>query len=224
MNYRKLTIVLIAALFLCLASIPFAPTSSASPDDLHIFQPTIMVMDVEMDSSVVYRWGVYNDGNHSHTLLIDIEGGNLGWESSLSNSDSYFVIAPDEFITIELNITAPNTRDYPEDVVTLSATARDLVTEEEWTEELGTVTTTIVGGAYIPPTKVLGRFDNYLGDFVPALDNEWGVFISTVIVWLIIGAAISPKIAAKTLLMIEVFIFTPISLLASPSIKVTSST
>jgi len=202
MGYRKLAIVTVAAMILCLASTSLAPKASASPGDLHIFLPTVTTMDVEMDSSVTYRWGVYNNGTTPQTLLIDIQDSSIGWDTSFSNADSYFVLAPGEFISLELNVTAPNTRDYPEDVITLSATARDLVTQEQWTEDFGTVTTTIVGGAYIPPTRVLGWFDDPLGNYIPALDNEWGVFTTTIIVWLMIGLAIyfilNPMVKAFT--------------------------
>jgi MscS family membrane protein len=202
MAFRKLAIVLTAAMMLCMAFMSLAPTASASPGDLHIFSPTVTNMEVEMDSSVTYRWGVYNNGTNPQTLLIDIHGTELGWDARLSNEDAYFVLAPGEFISLELNVTAPNTRDYPEDIITLNATARDLVTQEQWVEEFGTVTTTIVGGAYVPPTKVLGWFDDPLGNYVPALDNEWGVFISTILVWLIIGAVIyfilGPSVKAFT--------------------------
>jgi MscS family membrane protein len=190
MAFRKLAIVLTAAMMLCMGFISLVPSASASPGDLHVFSPTVTAMEVEMDSSVTYRWGVFNNGTTPHTLLIDVHGTELGWDARLSNEDAYFLVGPGEFVSIDLNVTAPNTRDYPEDIITLNATARDLVTQEMWTEDLGTVTTTIVGGAYVPPTKVLGWFDEPLGNYIPALDNEWGVFLSTVIFWLILGALI----------------------------------
>ena len=187
---KKLTLILVAAFVLCLASTWLAPAATASPGDLHIFSPTVTSMDVEMESSATYRWGVFNNGTRPQTLLIDMSNAENGWQATLSDADSYFVLAPGEFISLELNITAPDTRDYPEETIILTATARDLVTEEQWTEEMGAVTTTIVGGAYVPPTKVLGWFDDPLGNFIPALDNEWGVFITTIIVWLIIDSSI----------------------------------
>jgi small-conductance mechanosensitive channel len=177
-------------LAICILAMSFAPQASATNGDMNIFPPTVMEMEVEMENSVVYRWGIYNNGTHPHTLLVDILNGNLGWTAKLSNEDSYILIDSGEFVSIELTVTAPRTRDYPESTYTLSATVRDLVTEELWIEDIGSVTTTIVGGAYIPPTKVLGWFDDPLGNYIPALDNEWGVFITTVIVWMMIGAVI----------------------------------
>jgi MscS family membrane protein len=200
---RKLPILLVATLILCMSFINLAPSASASPDDLNIFPPTVTAMDVNMGSSVTYRWGVYNCGNNSVILLIDIHETEMGWKASLSNEDAYFRLNPGDFVTIELNVTAPNTRDYPQDTVMLNATATDLVTEEPWTvEDFGSITTTIVGGAYIPPTKVLGWFDDPLGNYIPALDNEWGVFLSTVIFWLVLGLVIffilDPSVKAFT--------------------------
>lgn len=190
MGFPKLAALLSVALLLCISSSFLFPTASASPGDLNIFPPEVTEMDANMEESVTYKWGIYNNGTHSQTVLIDISGSSLGWTASITNADSYFELKPNEFIAIELNVTAPDTRDYPEDIVTLTATARDLVTEEMWTEDMGSVTTTIVGGAYIPPTKVLGWFDDPLGNYIPALDNEWGVFTSTIIFWLIMGAVI----------------------------------
>lgn len=185
-----MTLILVAAFALCLGSTWLAPAATASPDDLNIFPPTVTSMEVEMESSVFFRWGVYNNGSNPQTLLIDISGAENGWTATLSNTDTYFVLEPGKFIAIELNVTAPDTRDYPEETITLTGTARDLVTEESWTEYLGSVHANIVGGAYIPPTRVLGWFDDPLGNYIPALDNEWGVFTTTVIVWLIIGTCI----------------------------------
>lgn len=186
----KLAAAILAALVLCLASSCLVQTARASPGDLHIFEPTIKTMDVGMKSSAFFRWGVYNNGNNPQTLLIDISGADNGWTATLTHADTYFVLEPGEFIALELNVTAPDTRDYPDETITLTAMARDLVTEEYWTENMGSINATIAGGAYIPPTQVLGWFDDPLGNYIPALDNEWGVFTTTVIVWLMIGGII----------------------------------
>ena len=190
MGRGALAALALAALALLLSSACLAPAARASPGEINIFEPTASQMDVEMEASIMFRWGVYNNGSNPQTLLIDISGADHGWTATLSDSDSYFVLQPGEFRALTLNVTAPDTRDYPVETITLTATARDLVTEEHWTEHLGTVNATIVGGAYIPPTQVLGWFDDPLGDYIPALDNEWGVFITTVIIWLIVGAVI----------------------------------
>ncbi|MDO9538219.1 MAG: mechanosensitive ion channel, partial [Thermoplasmata archaeon] len=190
MKFRNLAIILLTVIMLSLSFSAMLPTASASPGDMHIFEPTVSTMEVKMDSSAIYLWGVYNNGTTPHTLLIDINGDDFGWEAHLAEGDSYFVLNPGEFHSIELNVTAPKTRDYPENTIHLTGTVRDLVTEEQWERDMGNVTTTIVGGAYVPPTKVLGWFDDPLGNYIPALNNEWGVFITTVLLWLIIGSII----------------------------------
>ncbi len=190
MIFGKPAFAAFAILALCLAVPWTVQEAQASPGDLNVFEPTYHDMTVGMESSIVFRWGVYNNGQNPQTLLIEISGADHGWTATLPEEDMYFVLMPGNFTSLELNITAPDTRDYPEETITLTATARDLITEELWVEYLGTVNVTIVGGAYIPPTQVLGWFDDPLGDHIPALDNEWGVFITTVLVWLAIGAAI----------------------------------
>ncbi len=190
MMHKKIFSAMLAMIFLALAISAFFPAAAAQEGDMHIFPPTVTSMEAEMESSVVYRWGIYNNGTHPHTILIDLSGGDLGWTAELSDEDSYVLIGPGEFVRIELEVIAPKTRDYPESTFSLVATVRDLVTQEQWVEDFGSVTTLIAGGAYIPPTKVLGWFDDPLGNYIPAFDNEIGVFITTVLVWLVIGIII----------------------------------
>ncbi|MBU4031657.1 MAG: mechanosensitive ion channel family protein [Candidatus Thermoplasmatota archaeon] len=190
MRYMKLVTILLIMSVLAVALATFSPSASATPGDLHVFPPAVTSMNATMDSTAVYRWGIYNNGTNPHTVLLDIRDGDMGWEASFSNEDSYVLIPPGEFVRVELIVTVPNTRDYPIATFNVTATVRDLVTETLWTKEFGTVTTSIIGGAYIPPTKVLGWFDDPLGNFIPELDNEWGVFLTTVTVWLLIGILI----------------------------------
>ena len=188
MDIRRLAIPILVILTLALVVIPtIAPNVRAAEGDLNIFDPASFQKDVNMEDSVVYRWGIYNNGSNPHTVLIIISDGEYGWTAELSNEDSYFELDPDEFQSIELSVTAPNSRDYPDQSFTLTAHITDLVTSETWIYVMGSALTTIEGGAYVPPTRVLGLFDNLFPD---PLDNEWGVFLLTVIVWLLIGTII----------------------------------
>ena len=92
----------------------FAPAVQASEGDLNIFNPTYTEKDVDMEGSVIYRWGVYNNGTSPHTVLIEVTGMENGWEAELSEEDAYFQIPAGDFVTVELTVTAPNTRDYPD--------------------------------------------------------------------------------------------------------------
>ncbi|MCK5309945.1 MAG: mechanosensitive ion channel family protein [Thermoplasmata archaeon] len=190
MEIKRLGMILIAISVMSLALGAFAPLAQASEGDLNIFPPTYNAQDVDMDSTVVYRWGIYNNGTTPHTVLIDVIGAQYDWTAELAEGDAYFQVGPGEFKTVELTVTSPNSRDYPDNTFWLGSTIRDLVTEEQWSREMGSVTTTITGGAYVPPTQVLGLFDNPLAQVDDSLDNEYGVFIMSLVVWLLIGAAI----------------------------------
>ena len=190
MIIKRLALVLIAISVMSLALGAFAPVAQASEGDLNLFNPTYIDQNVDMDASIVYRWGIYNNGTEPHTVLIEVIGADDGWIAEVAEEDAYFQISPGEFKTIELTVSSPNTRDYPEITIYMSATVRDLVTEERWHRDLGQVTTTITGGAYVPPTQVLGWFDNPLADVHDSLDNEYGVFLTTLGIWVLIGIAI----------------------------------
>ncbi len=190
MIIKRLGMILIAISVMSLALGAFAPVAQASEGDLNIFNPTYTNQDVDMDTSIAYKWGIYNNGVNSHVVLIDIAGADDGWIAEVADDGSYFEIAPGEFKVVELTVTAPNSRDYPDISIFMTCTVRDLVTEEQWQRDMGSVTTTITGGAYVPPTQVLGWFDNPLADVHDSLDSEYGVFLTTLGIWILIGAAI----------------------------------
>jgi len=188
--FRKLAMLTVIVMLMSLVFGALAPVVDASEGDLNIFPPTILTQNVEMDESVVYRWGIYNNGSTPHTVLVDVSEGEFGWSAEISDENAYFVLDPGAFESVEVTITAPNSRDYPDYSYTISSTLRDLVTEESWTEGMGTVTTIIIGGAYIPPTQVMGLFDNPLAQLTPSLDNEYGVFLTTILIWMLVGLII----------------------------------
>ena len=190
MKIERLGMVLITISIMSLVLGAFAPMAQASEGDLNIFNPTYMDQNVDMDTSVVYKWGIYNNGANSHVVLVDITGADDGWTAEVADEGAYFEIGSGEFKVVELTVTAPNTRDYPDITISMTSTVRDLVTEEQWQRDMGTVNTTITGGAYVPPTQVLGWFDNPLADVHDSLDNEYGVFITSLVVWILIGASI----------------------------------
>ena len=179
-----LLIVLISMLIVPL----FSGNAQAAEGDIHIFPLDDYEKDVEMKETVTYRWGLYNN-NATDPIMIFLSdpAEEYGWTAEYS--ESYLTLLPKEFYTIELTIHAPSSRDYPDHSIEITAQVTDVVTEDIWERDIGTVTTTVSGGAYIPPTKVFDTFDNYLAVIEP-LDNEWGVFILTVLVWVIIGASI----------------------------------
>ena len=178
-----LLIVLVSMLIIPL----FSGNAQAAPGDIHVFPLDDYEKDVEMKETVTYRWGLYNNNTVPNMLFLNDPAEEYGWEAEFT--DSYLMLEPGEFYTIELIVQAPSSRDYPTHVITIDSTVTDVVTEDDWELSIGTTTTTVSGGAYIPPTKAFDYIPNYLGA-VDALDNEYGVFILTIGVWVLIGAII----------------------------------
>lgn len=189
MRFKNLAL----AMFLLVAAVAmgalFSPAVQASQGDIHIYNPDNYTKDVIMDESVIYMWSVYNNGSNPHQIFIDISGGDYGWTAEVN--EYHFELSPQEFHVIELTVTSPNTRDYPDYTFSSTVSIRDFVTGEYWTEPVGVATTTISGGAYVPPTKAIGFIPNYFAEWgIGSLDNEWGVFIISILFWIIIGAII----------------------------------
>jgi len=161
----------------------------ASPGDIHIYNPDSYTKEVNMGESVTYLWSVYNNGTNPHQVFIEMSTGDYDWIAVVN--EYHFELQPQEFHVIELTVTAPNSRDYPDFSYYLNASKRDFVTGEYWVEPIGFASTTITGGAYTPPTKALGFIPNFFADMgVDALDNEYGVFIIAILFWVFIGLVI----------------------------------
>ncbi len=178
-----LLIVLISMIMMPL----FSGNVQAVPGDIHVFPLDDYEKSVEMKETVTYRWGLYNNGTYPNMLFLNDPAEQYGWKAEFS--ESYLMLEPGEFYTIELMVQAPSSRDYPTHVITVDSMVTDVVTEDIWVRDIGTTTTTVSGGAYIPPTKAFGIIPNYLGA-VDVLDNEYGVFILTIGIWVLIGASI----------------------------------
>ncbi len=182
-----LTLAMLAMMFL-LGSI-ITPTVFGDQADINIYSQDDYAKEVDMDESITYFWGIFNSGLNSHVVIVETDSTDFGWTAEPTTT--YFELEPDEFMTIELVVTAPDSRDHPTQLIGVSVNITDLATGNSWDEPLDQTTSEITGGAYIPPTKALGFIPNFFVDMgVDALDNEWGVFIISILFWLLIGAII----------------------------------
>jgi len=188
MKFKYITSSLLLIVLVSMLMVPlFSGNAQAAEGDIHVFPLDDYEKDVEMKETVTYRWGLYNNGTDPNMLFLNDPAEEYGWEAEFT--DSYLMLEPGEFYTIELIVHAPSSRDYPTHEITVDSMVTDVVTEDIWVRDIGITTTTVSGGAYIPPTKAFDVIPNYLGA-VDALDNEWGVFILTIGVWVLIGASI----------------------------------
>jgi MscS family membrane protein len=182
------SVIVVAIMTIVLGSALTAPVN-ARPGDIHIYSPDEYSKNVNMDETVIFIWSAYNNGSNPHQVFIELSPGDNGWTAELN--EYHFELLPQEFHVIELTITAPNSRDYPEFSYYMNASVRDFVTGENWYEPIGVAASTITGGAYLPPTKALGFIPNFFAELgIDSLDNEWGVFLVSLLFWFLIGLII----------------------------------
>ncbi|MCK4757201.1 MAG: mechanosensitive ion channel family protein [Thermoplasmata archaeon] len=188
MKTRLLTsIMLVTAVLSMLALSMMTGNVQAAEGDINISPMDEYSKSVDVENSVTYRWGLYNSNNTDHMVFLSDPSEEYGWTAEYS--ETYFMLQPGEFHTVELTVTSPSSWDYPDHSIQVTAQVTDLSTQAIWTKELGSTTTTISGGTYIPPTKAFNVIDNYFAAFEP-LDNEYGVFLLTVLIWTAVGLAI----------------------------------
>ncbi len=188
MKNRQFTSALLLIAVISMIMVPLlSGNAQAAEGDIHVFPLDDYEKSVEMTETVTYRWGLYNNGTDPNMIFLNDPAEQYGWEAEFT--DSYLMLEPGEFYTIELIVSAPASRDYPTHEITVDSMVTDVVTEDIWNRDIGTTTTTVSGGAYIPPTKAFDMIPNYLAA-VEQLDNEWGVFLITVGIWILVGAII----------------------------------
>jgi MscS family membrane protein len=179
---RKISLALASLAFLCILAGALAPVASAGQQDIRIYSLDQYTKEADMGDEVNFIWIVDNSGVNKHLVDMDVTGNAYDWHAVLE--PPYFILESGGFQSINLTVTVPDTRDYPTFTFNMFLNLTDMITGESWSIPIEGVTVNIAGGAYVPPTRVLGLFENFL----PApLDNEWGVFLLSVLVWLFIG-------------------------------------
>jgi len=137
----------------------------------------------------VYNWTIMNNDqtdNISVDVQLSIEGD--GWSARVydhSILDDLKNVSPGDLIFVKIRVNV--SREKGSDSSNLTMTF--IVSKNEVPVQITSVyATTTVIGAFAVSEKVLGLFDNPL----PApLDNEWGVFLLDIILWLIIAFGIA---------------------------------
>jgi small-conductance mechanosensitive channel len=134
----------------------------------------------------VFDWTLENTDPYNRTLNVSITISN-------SNSDWQVLLEPDSTVSlkskgdvkpVKLLVTAPSNKDESSTEVTLTFTVERNGVPIHWEKRNVTVSLTEP-----EPDKliVIGLFQNPLPE---PLDNEWGVFLLTILIWFIISMII----------------------------------
>jgi small-conductance mechanosensitive channel len=187
MKIKRLAMITLAITMMTIALGNGLSTVRASPVDVHLLSLDDYEKNVTMDESIDYLWSLYlvNNATNTHIVFVEVTEGRYGWNANIETPQ--FEIDSGESQIIKLTVDSPNSGEHPIQSFVVTVDITDPETNETWTELLGVATTEIIGGAYIPPTQVFGLFDNFLPS---PLDNEWGVFTLSILIWVMIGVII----------------------------------
>ena len=164
---------------------PLSSSSSGeTPEFMQIIEIDNYAKEVHAGESVLYNWTIRNvDSGANLTIEIEASIANEGWSADLSTSS--VLLETDELTTITATVHAPLERgDLDSNLTVVFRVYEDgylvqISSDNAYTEIIG---------AFASANKVLGYFENPLPD---PLDNEWGVFLLDVIIWLAIAFGIA---------------------------------
>jgi small-conductance mechanosensitive channel len=136
---------------------------------------------ISSGESTTYNWTLRNEDPYDavYNVTIDISNSNSDWTASVV-PDALFTIQPTDYQMVTLTVTAPSNRNDGKTNVTLIFTIIGPNGSKIQEEERHTLTS-LTPIVTVEEKKVMDLFENPL----PApLDNEFGIFLLTVLVWL----------------------------------------
>jgi MscS family membrane protein len=176
----------LSAITVFAALILIGPTvaQAAQPEFIQTLEVDNYYKPVRAGESATFNWTVMNiDSDANLTVELDASISGSGWICSLV-SDT-LLIGPDGLDRITVIATAPLDRGSTEANVSVVLE----VYEMGYLVQVSSVNAHAeVLGAFTSADKVLGEFDNPLPS---PLDNEWGVFILDILIWLAFAASVA---------------------------------
>jgi MscS family membrane protein len=140
--------------------------------------------EVTAGSSVTYNWTIMNVDSGAN-LTVDVSASITGRGWTCQANTATIVLLPDGLETVTVVVTAPLESGSEEANLSVLLS----VYEDDHIVQVLTIgADTAVIGAFASANKVLGVFENPLPS---PLDNEWGVFILDVVIWLAIAYSIA---------------------------------
>ena len=153
---------------------------------------------ISSDESAYYDWTLENvdDFNRTLNVTLSVSNSNDKWTIQLEPESSITLEEKGDVRPVRLIVTPPTNKKKGETKVTLTFTIEKDGVPIRWEEK---ETTTRLSEPEAEKQIVFGLFTNPLPE---PLNNEWGVFLLTVLIWLIISLIVvfllSPVIKSFT--------------------------
>ena len=177
MTVNKWTnILLIAVLSLSLSAI-CGSAGADQPEFIQIIDIDTYEKTVWAGESTTYNWTIRNiDSTADLTVSAGVHLADEGWTVELSMYE--FTLAPGNLSSVTATVHAPFEKG---DVISNLTVVFDVRESGYLVQVVSVSASTEIVGAFGSANKVLGLFDNPLPS---PLDNEWGVFLLDVVIWL----------------------------------------
>jgi len=161
-----------------------ADATAATPEFVEIIDVDSYSKEVRAGDTATYNWTIRNvDSGANLTIEVSrIITGN-GWSASLSQTS--YVLEPGELNSVTATVVAPLDKGDQESNLTVVLN----VYEDGFLVQVSSRSAyTEIVGAFASADKILGYFDNPMPS---PLDNEWGVFLADIVIWLGIAFGIA---------------------------------
>jgi uncharacterized repeat protein (TIGR01451 family) len=174
-------VVLLSFVLLAIPSHISADTVGSS--EILVFRADSSSQTVDLGERATYGWIVFNNGTSPHYINATL--GDLPDGFSANAEPSKFILNPGNDTLVETSFASPHETDLEEVTLVLRVEVTDIETGETDSEEYN-VSIELTGRTpgVSPIGKILGVYDNFLPE---PLDNRWGAFLLTVLIWVGIG-------------------------------------
>ncbi|MFQ5909488.1 MAG: mechanosensitive ion channel family protein [Thermoplasmata archaeon] len=183
MKTRDLMIPAVLLAILLLATPGYASADSVGTSDVLIFSADSSGQTLDLGESATYGWIVFNNGTSPYYVNATI--GTLPDGFSASAAQGKFILNPRNDTLIAVVFKSPPETDLEEVVLELNVEVSNIdsgsVDEESFS--LSVRLTGMTPGAN-PYGKIFGVYENFLPE---PLDNRWGAFLFTVLIWMAVG-------------------------------------
>jgi small-conductance mechanosensitive channel len=182
---RKTGAILAAVFLACmLLTVPDNISANAvGSSDILVFTADSSSQTVDLGESASYRWILFNNGTSPY--YVNATTGTLPDGFSVTVEPGKFILNPGNDTLVGVLFRSPPETDLEDVLLTLSVEVSDIDTGDMDSEDF-VVYIQLTGRT--PEVshfgKIFGIYDNFLPE---PLDNRWGAFLITVLIWVAIG-------------------------------------
>lgn len=184
MRVRAASTVALGACFLLALFVASAGGGALQTEFVQILSVDDYSKEIRAGQTATYNWTVMNtDAAMELNITIEASISGNGWTCNVDQAD--INLQPDELGTVSVAVIAPLETGAVESNLSVVIN----VYQGAYLVQVSTVgADTAIVGPFASANKVLGHFDNPLPS---PLNNEWGVFLLDVVIWLAIAYAIA---------------------------------